>query len=369
MNNTELYILGVDPGTTVGGCLLDLEGRKIAVWSKKEYPLGELIRDVTKHGRVIAVGTDKRKVPAFVRKVATKLGSRVISPRNDLTLEEKRGMGKGRNSHESDAIASAKLAYRELLPLIKKVRKASRHVDQVTEGQLLLFLLQDTGLNIITAIEILTTPVEKHVKEAEKIIKKEEFTKTAFESLLNRLRLSLREVHLLKKRIFTLENTKPRLKVIEKDTGERMVFKEERILRLNKQLELGEVQKSYLEQEITDLNRMLSEMPVAKRLKNLGSDEFDSKAKMLKIRPGDVIVVDSCKEYSDRVVEKLKGHVVLCGQRPPKPIAGKLHFISRQAVVMESRHFALVDRKKIDDEISKSKYISKIVDDYRQARR
>ena len=116
----KLLIAGIDPGTTVGYALLDTKGRPVKVGSAKGIGLNVLIKEMTNEGRVIAVGTDKKKCPMLIEKFAAKTGSRLIKPANDISVREKLAT-KGRNEHQRDALVAAGVAYKELKPLLRKI--------------------------------------------------------------------------------------------------------------------------------------------------------------------------------------------------------------------------------------------------------
>lgn len=85
----KLLIAGIDPGTTLGYALLDLNGNVVKINSSKQLDMSTLILEIIKEGKVIVIGTDKAKAPKFVEKTAAKIGARLIIPREDLTVEEK----------------------------------------------------------------------------------------------------------------------------------------------------------------------------------------------------------------------------------------------------------------------------------------
>lgn len=130
-------IAGIDPGTTVGYALLDLKGNIILVDSKRELSNDELVGMLHAKGTVLLAGTDKQKVPGFVQEAATKLGARAVSPPADLLQSEKRCFVSQHTAddHQHDALASAMFAYRQFVPLIKKIEKAV--ADNVKYEQLL----------------------------------------------------------------------------------------------------------------------------------------------------------------------------------------------------------------------------------------
>ena len=138
----RLIIAGIDPGTTLGYAVLDINKNLIKVTSSKQLDLNRLIYNITSYGKVIAVGTDKKKVPSFVEKFAAKTGAKIVSPREDLKVIDKKDFTENynlKNNHERDALASALFAWKELRILLKKIdnylknHKKERHSDKVKE--------------------------------------------------------------------------------------------------------------------------------------------------------------------------------------------------------------------------------------------
>jgi uncharacterized protein len=133
-----LLIAGIDPGTTTGYAALDTEGKVIKVGSAKGLGLNQLVAEFSNLGRTIAVGTDKKKLPLLIQKFAARTGARIITPKEDLGTKEKDSIDAA-NGHQKDAIAAAYVAYKELKPLLIKIRVLSNRqqkqdiIKEVTE--------------------------------------------------------------------------------------------------------------------------------------------------------------------------------------------------------------------------------------------
>jgi len=111
-------IVGIDPGTTVGVALLDLDGNLLAVHSSRTFTLKDIIQLVILEGYPLVVATDVSPVPTFVEKVCHLFEAVLYTPPRSLTLEEKREIARSfsatakdevvlKNSHERDALAAA----------------------------------------------------------------------------------------------------------------------------------------------------------------------------------------------------------------------------------------------------------------------
>ena len=118
-------ILGVDPGSTSAIALIDFDGEIVKVESGKNFPPREIISEVIDEGKPVIVASDKAKFPSTVDKIATSLGTVKYELDEDLSQERKRELGEGENSHEIDAVAAARNAYRGLREKIDKIRELS----------------------------------------------------------------------------------------------------------------------------------------------------------------------------------------------------------------------------------------------------
>ena len=110
MGVKKLLIAGIDPGTTLGYAVIDLEGNLVQINSSKNLDINSLISELIDFGKIVVIGTDKKKNPSFIERLGVKLGAKVIAPEYDLKVVEKRGLVKEyktNNQHEIDALASA----------------------------------------------------------------------------------------------------------------------------------------------------------------------------------------------------------------------------------------------------------------------
>src|SRR3989338_9246374 len=130
MEDKKLLIVGIDPGTTTAYAVLDIEGNLMHLNSSKQLDLKLLISDIIKLGKVVLVGTDKANVPRLVEAFATKVGARIVSPKEDLKVNEKRDMTHNLNfndEHQGDALASALFACKSTKALLDKIDLFARN--------------------------------------------------------------------------------------------------------------------------------------------------------------------------------------------------------------------------------------------------
>ena len=129
---SKLLIAGIDPGTVSAYALLDLDGNIISIGSKREISQGDLILELTKYGKVFAIGSDVYPCPNLTIKISRKIGAKVISPDHNLRylekirivdsfLKTKKERIEISNKHEKDALAAALYGFRRLKTLMKKI--------------------------------------------------------------------------------------------------------------------------------------------------------------------------------------------------------------------------------------------------------
>ena len=138
----ELLILGLDPGSTIGYAVLNLEGKLVKIESSRNSSLNQTISKVNKLGKIVVIGTDVTPAPKFVDKAASNLGAEVIEPKDDLLLKYKKKLTKEflkdkdikiKNKHELDALAAALNAFKHYKPLFNKI---DNHLNQINKEYL-----------------------------------------------------------------------------------------------------------------------------------------------------------------------------------------------------------------------------------------
>jgi predicted RNase H-like nuclease (RuvC/YqgF family) len=97
--------------------------------SGKNFPPRDIIQRIIKVGKPAVVASDKSTTPAKVEKIANSVGAKVFEIETDLSTDKKKEIGKGTNSHEIDAVASAINAQRHLQRDIEKIEKFNEAYD------------------------------------------------------------------------------------------------------------------------------------------------------------------------------------------------------------------------------------------------
>mgnify|MGYP001566600685 CR=1 FL=1 len=122
-------IVGLDPGSTIGYAILNLDGELISVDSIKSS-LNDVISKVSKFGKIIIVGADVDPVPKMVEKFSSLTGAKIVFPNGNMLFIKKRDMTRGylknkdiklKNRHELDALAAALIAWKSFKTLFNKI--------------------------------------------------------------------------------------------------------------------------------------------------------------------------------------------------------------------------------------------------------
>ena len=149
-------IVGIDPGTTLGLAMLDLEGKPIEVFSSKNYSIADAIRRIISRGTPLIVASDVTPTPSMVKKISKVFSSHIHELSESLTTEEKIALTKGegyeyRNVHERDALAACIHAFKRYKRKFAQVRKKTPPDVDVEEVKALVV----KGLSISAAIKSL----------------------------------------------------------------------------------------------------------------------------------------------------------------------------------------------------------------------
>lgn len=165
-------IVGIDPGTTIGVAMLDLNGKPIEVFSSKNYSVSDAIARIIALGKPLIVASDVTPMPSMVKKISRIFSSPVHELDESLSTEEKVALTKGegyeyKNVHERDALAACVNAFRGYKKKFSKVQKKTPVGVDVEEVKALVV----KGVSISAAINRLISAKEEKkevTKEAEK---------------------------------------------------------------------------------------------------------------------------------------------------------------------------------------------------------
>ncbi len=381
MNERKLLIVGIDPGTTIGYAVLDIEGNLLQVESSKQFDLNFLISEIIKLGKVVLVGTDKQKVPNLVGLFATKLGAKVISPQEDLRIEEKRKTVfnyKFEDEHQCDALASAIFAYKSSRQLLDKINFFARENKKEHIKNKIKELVITKGISIKSAVSIIEEKTEE-AQITQKAIAEKKLNEADFLKLFEKLRKYENEIKLLRKYNNDLLN---RLKNLEENTAEKkpkdskkvIYFREKRIRVLEnliKNRERESAQYRELSRKFERLIANISNYYILKKLSTLGSKEFGFRNKILNLEKNDIILVDNPNIASSEVIELLKDKVFVIIHKNPvsEKIENNLPFVFVSAdslKIEETKYFGFIDKKHFEAEKNKIDWVKKIMEDYKK---
>ena len=159
-------IVGIDPGTTLGLAMLDLEGKPIEVFSSKNYSISDAIRRIISYGTPLIVASDVTPTPSMVKKISKVFSSHIHELSESLSTEEKIALTKGegyeyRNVHERDALAACLYAFKRYKKKFAQVRKKTPPDVDVEEVKALVI----KGVSISAAINSLVHSDSEDVGE------------------------------------------------------------------------------------------------------------------------------------------------------------------------------------------------------------
>ncbi len=137
-------IVGVDPGTTVGIAVLDLEGNIIEVESGKNLSVADVIFEIQSFGEPLVIATDRNPAPKSVKKVKAAFKCLLFEPEEHLSVAEKKELlrnidpelKKKMNNHEKDALAAALKAFNHFSAKIRNLRKRYGHEEKIAKAML-----------------------------------------------------------------------------------------------------------------------------------------------------------------------------------------------------------------------------------------
>ncbi len=388
----NLLIVGVDPGTTLGYALLDIDGNVVGLRSSKQLDLNSLISEIIKQGHPLLIGTDRKDLPSFVSKFGTRVGAKVVMPEEDMPVGYKKNLTNEhskqlKNEHQRDALASAIFAFKKYRPLIDKINLFVEKNNKISLRQDLINLVVKNDISLNYALEILEKPDAGENKIIRRVIEENKFDKD-FLRLYDRLKRLQKENKLVKEQNEKLKaeirdmrklndyiNKKiEQLKPDEK-AQEQLQFKEEKIMYMEKEIRIKDEKISSLQEEISRLYGImadLGESVLIKKIKNLGWNEVENRNKILKMNKGDILLVEDPAIYSDKSIQFLKNKInlVIHKNKVSNKIKNEFVFIdSRKLRLIEDKYFAIVNKGELEKLKKEENILDQIVEGYRKKRK
>lgn len=369
----ELLIAGIDPGVTAAYAALNTKGELMKLKSGKHLNLSTILTELAQAGRVIVVGTDVKYSPRFVEKFCSRLGAKLVAPKEDMKIGYKKRlteMHRYNDDHQRDALAAALFAYQEMKPLFKKIdfflkKEGKEHLSHHMK------LLASQGMSIADALH--------HLEDKKEEIK----TKKRFREKVKRsariieINRSLLHENIALRGEYKQLQTK--LSVINQHMEERIndkiaktvAIKDRRIAELIASLAHMKQETTNLQTKLNDLTNVLfstTNKIIIKRVKTLGWDEVEKT-----VHPGDrIILVDDINTFSERSIDYLKGKVTtIITKTKPSELMKKQPFdimLAHDLNLDERETFALVDKARLEQEKEKKDMLQKIVKEYQDER-
>lgn len=161
-------IVGIDPGTTIGVAIIDLNGNPVEVFSSKNYSIADTITRIISRGKPLIVASDVTPTPSMVKKIGGLFSSFVHELDGSLSTEEKIALTKGegyeyKNVHERDALAACINAFKRYKKKFSQVQKKTPPGVNVEEVKALVV----KGMSISAAINGLISAQEEKRKRTE----------------------------------------------------------------------------------------------------------------------------------------------------------------------------------------------------------
>ncbi len=165
--------VGIDPGTTIGVAIIDLEGKTMEVFSSKNYSCSDVIERIIARGNPLIVASDVTPTPSTVKRISRIFSSPVHELDESLAIEEKIALTKGKgykysNVHERDALAACVNAFQRYKKKFSQVHRKTPPGVDVEEVKAMVI----KGVSISDAIDRLIRAKEE--EEAEKETKRKE---------------------------------------------------------------------------------------------------------------------------------------------------------------------------------------------------
>ncbi|MFB6088857.1 MAG: DUF460 domain-containing protein [Candidatus Aenigmatarchaeota archaeon] len=303
----DKLIVGIDPGTTAGVALINLNGKLIDVKSGRDFGKEKIIAYIISKGSPVMMATDKKKVPSTVEKISRSFDVKLVSPDKDLSQEEKDELvgDVGINdSHQLDALASALYAYKihsENLNKIEETMQKLNLLDQVEEVK--VKFLRGESENITAAIESVLEDGDEKIEEAEEKNKNDKEENMGVDEKVVELKEELSQT---KNVVKTLREYSEKLKKQNKDLEERLSKRKDEVKHIKKGrkdevMKMDEIKK--LAETVQSLRRGLKKQ----ESKNKKLEEKLDKFKEIEMnRRKGLVPVYTVKNFNRNDLEKVK---------------------------------------------------------------
>ncbi len=381
-------IVGIDPGSTMGYAVFGIDRKLIAAGSEKNFPIKDLISRIISHGDTIIVGTDKKVAPYYVSQFSTKVGAKVILPRKDILVSEKRILAAGfktNNAHEMDALASALFAFREISPILERINRFVDIYDRHDIKDEIIKKVFIEEMSIQDSAQVIDA--ERAVETAgREFISGQKFPETdKYSELRKKIRNYKNDILQItafnKKLLGRIRNLEDKLSIteqkslvyIENKVKSASYLKEQRINSLMRMI--GERDKliTEMKKSIDMLNAVLLDVKnliIVKRFPNLRFHTYEIYSKSLGIQKGDILYVEQPNEYHPDVIAKLKDFVeIIITKNQQNDSKLPFTFIDSKSLEMaESEFFCAISKSSFEKLMKDRNLLESVIENYKKSR-
>ncbi|MFH7909881.1 MAG: DUF460 domain-containing protein [Candidatus Aenigmatarchaeota archaeon] len=239
----ELIIVGIDPGTTFGISIVNIDGKIIFSESIRNAEISEIIKKISEFGKPIIIATDKKKIPKVIYSIASSFGAKIWYPKEDISIKTKTKIIEEINKnnisiddlHIRDSIIAAISAYRYLATMLSNIDKnlIALNLEKYSK-EVKRLILEKKANNIDAALKLIFS-CENLILRPEKLNMLQNVSKNFQEEseLLRKIKILEKDNESLREYTKTLEN---RIRELEKQ--KEALLNEERIKNENARKEI-----------------------------------------------------------------------------------------------------------------------------------
>ncbi len=364
-------IVGIDPGTTIGIAVLDINCAPVLVTSSKNLSMHHVIKMITQKGLPMIVASDKKNTPEYVKNISIKLGASLYHLRSDMRVSEKQKLISGfrvENDHERDSLAAAVACCRAISPKIRHIRRILETKNRPQLFDKVLYLVISKHVSTSLAIAMLEDRKNtKEITEIKKRIRKQ--ADPGYARLANRLQDMMDEKDMLSDVIINLKKENKRLKnTIKKikrvSAADLSYLKDMRANSMAEKIRLLEKKLKAMKKE----NRIIKKDIGAyeRYIYGISDNVFVPRFKRLKKsdKLHDIIYVDDMSSFSFAKRCSLKDTIIITSTASKK-LRSEVRVIDpKQLKITLTRRYAIIGKSSLQDEIAKFDALKRALKEY-----
>ena len=272
-NKRKTLIVGIDPGTTTGLGMLDLEGNLVKSHSGRGMSVSDVVEMIARYGKPMIIATDVRPMPGTVEKIRRSFNAIPGEPDESLSSEYKINLARPygyNNDHERDAIAASAHVFRRHKNKFEEIRKripiginADEVIIRVMKGDTIDSAVAGlSGRDVVSKPHVEETAIEEPdevTADLRKTIKRQHGTISSLRTYLDELKS---EITTKKHRISALDR---KIKKFKSDSYTTLRKSKEMRIR-NEKIRNLEHELHHKDRRIEELTELVEEL---KRLRNL----------------------------------------------------------------------------------------------------